>query len=194
MIAAIGALLTTRIRTVDSIPASFSAEELADRLRLAPAVYVGFLGGQAVAEDSTTVLDAEFMVYALTQNASGERARRRGDPTAIGAYEIIETVVPELHGMKIMAGAPPVRVPGTGTLTFKSLANLWAEQLDKEGVSLYAATFTVELTFTKGLPANIGDFIRFGAQYDIPPLSHYAGPLPAPAAAVDAADIVTLPQ
>lgn len=193
MVAAIAALLGNRVRTVDTVPASFSTEELADRLRLAPAVYVGFIGG-ASRDENAAVIDADFVVYALTQNASGERARRRGDATAIGAYEIIEAVAPALHGMAITAGAPPVAIDGTGTLSFTGINNLWAEQLDAEGVSLYSANFRVVLTFTAAAPGDLGDFETFSAQWDIAPQSHYRGDLPAPGADVDATQIVTLPQ
>ncbi len=193
MVDAVRALLGQRLRTVGSVPASFSAQELHDRLRGAPAVYVGFLGGQAVPSDTAVVLDARFAVYALTQSAAGEQARRRGDAVSIGAYDIIEAVSPRLHGLRITAGDPPVAVEGTGTLTFVEAANLWAEELDRAGVSLYSATFGIQLAFAPPDIDRLGVFATFVPQYDVPPFGPRSEPLSEPDTSVDAEDHVSLP-
>ena len=194
MVAAVRAQLGPNLCTVATVPAAFGAQELHDRLRAAPAVYVGFLGGQAVGSDTAAVLDARFALYAMTQSAGGELARRIGDARSLGAYDIIEAVAPALHGLRIQAGDPPVPVDGCGTLTFLDAANLWAEELDKEGVSLYSATFGVKIAFPAPATLGLGLFETFGAQYDVPPFGPRSEPLPEPSTAVDAEDILTLPQ
>lgn len=204
IVAAVQAALTVNgrsvVRIVETAPATFAAEELAERSRSAPAAYVAFLGGKPVSTDTCTILDAVFAVYALTANAAGEKARRRGDasPLGVGAYDILEFVTPTLEGMAITTpgvdGGKPQRVPGSGTLQFDDVANLWAKELDALGVSLYAAMFRVKLQFQRSLPTDIAAFQTFRAQWDIPPFETHTSPLPAADDTVDAEDVVSLPQ
>jgi phage gp37-like protein len=194
IVAAIKTLLGNKVKDVASVPASLSAEELVDRLRLAPAVYVGFLGGDDVSTDTNTILAAKFAVYALTENAAGEKARRRGDgsPLGIGAYDIIEAVLPTLNGMSITAGAPPAPVPGAGTLYLEQVFNLWAEELDRKGVSLYSAAFKVNLELaTPGADA-LAPFTSFQAQWQDPSESGETPPIAGDA--LTPTDKVILPQ
>lgn len=183
MIAAVKAALGATVKTVESLPAGFDAAELQRRRRVAPAVYIAFLGGSGLRE-TTPAIDATFAAFAMTEGAGDESARRRGGAVTIGAYEIMEAVAAKLDGLV---------VDGVGSLVLDDVANLFSDKLDAEGLSLYSASFKIPLAFQRAAPSALGSFQKFDAQYDIPPLSGYSGPLPAPAADVDAEDDVILP-
>lgn len=173
------------IRACESLPTNLTEQELTKRLRNAPAVYVSFLGGQAIRENEASI-EGEFVVYFLTRNAGGEKQRRTGDATAIGAYDLMQLCIPALQGLP---------VPDVGSLSLKSVANLFAETLDAQGMSLYSAAFAIPMAFeTPELGGNIAPFERFHADWVLAPGQHYDGDLPAPADAVAAQDDVNLPQ
>src|SRR5574341_1572838 len=122
-----------KVRQVDSLPGDWDADMLKRLLRRTPGVFVAFMGGQVNASHSAQ-LKAQWAVVAITGHASGEAARRRGDAQQIGAYEILEVVVPKLHGFKI---------DDEGTLKILDIANLYRGELDKQGVTAYAARFEI---------------------------------------------------
>lgn len=164
LIATIKALLGNRIRTVDSLPGDWDADMLRRLLRLCPAVLIVFAGGAPAAPGgSLAYLNANWVVYAVTANASGEAARRRGDAQQIGAYDILQLVVPKLHGHL---------VAGVGSLNFVRVENLFNASVEKQGLAVYAATFQLGMS----LPADIDlstltPFVTFDALYDTPPLA-----------------------
>lgn len=174
------------IRDCDSLPTNLTQQELQSRLRNAPAVYVSFLGGPAIPENEATI-EGEYVLYFLTRNVGGEKQRRVGDATAIGAYELMKIVIPAVNGL---------RIADVGSLTFKSLANLFAESLDAQGMSLYSAAFTIPMVFDTPDPpiGNVAPFETFHADWILPPGQTYTAALPAAADAVAAQDDVSLPQ
>jgi phage gp37-like protein len=175
------------IRDCDSLPTSLTEAEFNKRLRNAPAVYISFVGGNALPENEAAI-DGEFVLYFLTRNVGGERQRRTGDATAVGAYDLLQRVVPAVNGLVIA---------GVGSLIFKSIANLFNEQLDAQAVSLYSAAFTIPMVFDTPDPpigGNVAPFETFHADWILAPRQTYTGPLPAPAEDVAAQDDVSLPQ
>jgi phage gp37-like protein len=174
------------IRACESLPTNLTEQELLKRLRNAPAIYVAFLGGQALPENEAAI-DGEYVLYFLTRNAGGEKQRRTGDPTAAGAYDLMQYVVPAVQGLV---------VPDVGSLSLKSIANLFAESLDAQGLSLYSAAYTIPMVFATPDPngGNVAPFERFHADWVLAPGQTYTGDLPAAADAVAAQDDVTLPQ
>lgn len=166
-----------KVRTVDSLPGELTGELIKRLLIDAPAIYIAFLGGNARnAGGATASFTASWAVFAITRHASGQAARRRGDAsTEIGAYELIEIAVPRLHCFTIAE---------QGTLTFKSVQNLYSRDLDQKGVAIYAAQFEMPVSLDRVTdPDLLKPFETFNSKLDIPPFG-----------TTDAEDTVTLPQ
>lgn len=174
------------LRACESLPANFDVAEVRAHNRLAPAVYVAFLGGEAIEENELT-LNAEFAVFVLTSGGN-ELQRRRGAAPAqgTGAYALMMLILPLLHAYKL---------PKIGSLTCTGVHNLFSDALDGLGISLYSATFKVPLVLdaSDDPEGDLADFLKFHADYLVPP--HQAPqPLALPLEAPDASDDVILPQ
>jgi phage gp37-like protein len=131
--------LGSAVRAVDSLPAEFDDATLSRVLRQTPGVYVVFGGGQEPAPGGSEArMTANWLVYVITSHASGERARRRGDATTVGAYQLCETLMPALHAFT---------VPTIGTLFFAGLENLYDGARDNQGIAVYALTFQMNMNF-----------------------------------------------
>jgi phage gp37-like protein len=154
------------VRTVESLPDNFSAAEVKTRLRAAPAIYVTFLGGKP-REEASAMIDAEWGIFVLTMNASGERARRTGDATAVGAYELLELVIPAVQALSA----------ASGSFKLGGVNNLFKEELDRLGFSLYSASFTVPMVFQRS-DAALPAFETFHADWVKPPVSRPPPALP----------------
>lgn len=153
-----------KLRHVESLPGDWDADMLKRILLMAPGVFLAFMGGPVTA-GHTAQLKAQWAVIAVTGHASGEAARRRGDSQQIGAYEILEALVPKLHGFKI---------DDEGTLQIAEISNLYNGELDKRGVTVYAARFEILM----GLPADLdlatlNSFATFSAKYDLAPMERF---------------------
>lgn len=133
------AVLGAKVRQVDSLPADIDDEALKRLLRVTPGVFVVFDGGaDPDAGGSEAKLKAQWSVTAVTAHASGEKARRRGDAVQAGAYELIETLIPALHRLT---------VTGIGTFAFERIENRYDGELDKQGVAVYSAVFSMQINF-----------------------------------------------
>lgn len=156
------AVLVNRVRTVESLPGDWDEDTMKRVLRLTPGVFVVWAGGGAkVVGGVAASIQGLFAVYVVTAHASGEAARRRGDSQQAGAYELIETLVPALHGHK---------VPDMGSLSLVRVENLYNGAMDKQGVAIYGITFELPMT----MPATVDEdllapFETFNAKWDVPP-------------------------
>ncbi len=162
IIARVKALLTNKVKTVESIPAEIDDQTLHAILQRAPGVFVAFTGGAEPRRGQTaaTIL-ATFALLVVTNHASGEAARRRGDVTQIGAYEIFDTIIPGLNGYNLGADI--------GTPAFVRVENLFTPSADRKGAVLYSAVFQVPVTWPSDADlATLNAFQTFDAQYDIP--------------------------
>lgn len=176
LIAAIKGALGQNVKTVDSLPGNWDANMLSRLIVNAPAAYVAFLGGSAPGtSDTLAALSSLWGVYAVTTDPSGQATRRRGGPVSIGAYEILQRVVPTLHNLTIT---------DVGTLAFTGIDNLFTGTLAKQNLTIYEAQFKLPLTFENEVVTALDDFITFHADYDFAP----------PDGQIDAADQVTLDQ
>lgn len=162
LIARIRAVLGNRVRVVDSLPGDWDDDMLRRFAAQLPAVFIAFAGGGSRAPGATTFdIDGQWIVYVATGHASGQAARRRGDALQIGAYELVELLVPQLHLFK---------VPDTGTLMAVRVENLYTGSIDRQGLAVYALTFQLPMSMPLQLdPAVLDDFETFTAQYDVPP-------------------------
>lgn len=184
-----------RVREVDHKPDRLDADELARVLSMAPAAYVALLGLRRRDRPDGT-WDATWGVYLVAQNASGERARRRGDAATIGGYEMMQVAIAALDGWSPAAAAGEVEVT--------QAEQLQADAFEKLGRTVYGLVAEVAIEMPRGLlsPAagadaggGLAPFRTFDAAWDIPPHGNVAPPPPPPAdAARDAGDRITLAQ
>jgi len=167
----------------EALPATADLDaQLAARAKRFPAVFVAFLGGPAIGGD-TVLLDAEFAMLVVTMGAS-EATRREGKQ---GAVTILERLVPALHGHI---------VADIGSLSLASVTNLFAPALDEKGLSLYAASYRIKLPMELDAdPANnLAPLTTIHADWQLARPVDPAAPLPLPAGAADAVDVVSFPQ
>ena len=178
-----------RLKEVDHKPAKFDADELLRILNQAPAIYVAFLGWQRSPRLPGSV-NATFGAYLVAANASGERARRRGDEATIGAYEMAVVTAGSLDRWVPAGAAGPIEV--------QSCENLYATAFEKAGRTVYGLVCDVPVQIQDdwSTPTSLDDFITFHADQDIPPFGNVAKPPPAPTTGANRADAVvrvTLP-
>lgn len=150
------------LKSVESLPSDFDAAEFNRVLRSAPGVFVVFSGGSSVESPNNAQIRGQWTVVALTDNAGGELARRRGSQVQIGAYEIIERLVALLHDRTIV---------DVGTLKLQSVENLYNGALDNKGVAMYAAVFSLPMAFEINITdlSSLDDFIRFDSDTNFAP-------------------------
>ena len=184
-----------RLKEVDHKPAKFDADELLRILSMAPAIYVAFLGWQRSPRLPGSV-NATFGAYLVAANASGERARRRGDPATIGAYEMAVLTAATLDRWVPAGAAGPIEV--------QSCENLYATTFEKNGITVYGLVcdVPVQIQDAWGVPMNdagdatgappvtLDNFITFHGDQDIPPFGNVAKPPPAPTTGANRADAV----
>lgn len=150
IVAAVQGVLGQTVQTVETLPGAWDQDALALAFRKMPGVWVYFDGGQPGKGARGNRLNARFMVYAVTSHASGGRERQRGNGRQIGAYEIVERVVPVLAGQ----GAA-----GLGTLMFQGLRVLTPASAQRKGVAVYEMAFHLEMPFPAS--RDIGDLADF---------------------------------
>ena len=156
-----------KVRAVVAAPGDWDAEMLKRKLlAMVPCVLVVFAGGPNDALGGNTAgIDAHWRVIVATGHASGDAARRRGDSQEIGAYEIIERLIPRLDGFT---------VPDEGTLDLVELENLYSGEIDKQGLAIYGLTFTHTMAFPVSADAAlITPFVTFNDKFDLAPRALY---------------------
>ena len=159
VIAAASAALGPHVRECASLPGAWSAELLHRLFQQAPAVYIAWLGGQA-RQTNYPAINARLDVLIVTKNARGEKARRRGDASRIGAYDILETLVPTLHGLA---------TPG-GSLEVQAVNNVFNEATFATGATVYAIQCQAPCAFPRTAdPSNLDDFLLYHEDHTYEP-------------------------
>ncbi len=153
---------TPKVRNVETIPAEIDDQTLLSILQKAPGVFVAFTGGADQRPGQTAaVILATFALLVVTNHANGEAARRRGDTTQIGAYEIFETIIPGLNGYNLG--------DDVGTPAFVRIENLFTPGGDRKGAAMYSVVFQMPLSWPSDVDLSLlTPFQTFDAQYDIP--------------------------
>lgn len=147
------------VKTIQDLPGNWDDRTLDAARRNAPGIYVAWSGGRGEG-NSRAAISGRYAVYVVTDHASGERARRRGSDREVGAYEILEKIVPALHTLKI---------DGIGSLQLEQVDNLYSDTADKKGVVIYGAVFSIKMTFPAPLDANdLADFAIFHSISKVP--------------------------
>ena len=166
LLAAIKDALGNKVRTVESLPGNWDDDTLKRLLRQVPGVFVAWAGSQpANGRDGGVgaVTSGLWLVYVATGHASGEAARRLGDSQQVGAYELIDTLVPLLNGYLIK---------DEGTLSLTRVENLYSGTVDRQGLCLYALHFNLPMSWPTTVDeSTLTPFETFAPQYDTPPFS-----------------------
>ena len=194
LVVAITAALAGRVKAVESLPGNWDDDTMKRLLRQVPGVYVSWVGGQtANGRDGGVagMTNGVWIVYVATGHASGEAARRRGDSQQVGAYELLDILIPLLNGFV---------VPGEGSLSLVRVENLYSGTVDRQGLCLYAMHFNMPMSWpTTVNETGLTPFETFAPLYDIPAHSAgtehrkwLAGDLST--SKPDASDVINLPQ
>ena len=153
------------VRTITTLPGGWTRDTLTRMLQGAPGVYIAYLGG-AIKKECHEACNVGRFDAVIVNASARETDRRRGTQSQIGAYAMVERVVPAVHGLKI---------DNVGTLTVENINNLFNESTFDLGATVYAIQCTVPMC----LPINtsdsdLDDFETFAADYDIPAFANTA--------------------
>lgn len=145
------------VRTVETLPGPWDQDALALAFRSMPGVWVYFDGGAPGRTRGRIV--GRYLVYAVTSHASGGRERQRGNSRQIGAYEIVERVVPTLDQHK---------AADLGTLHFEGLRVLSPATAQRKGVAVYEMAFSLEMGFPAARDAGeLADFAIYSGTHQV---------------------------
>lgn len=154
LLAVAEAVFGNTVRTKESIPGGWTMDTLTRALQFAPGVYAAFHG--FVSGASADCLDGRFTVYVVNKGAS-EANRRKGNARVIGAYEMIELLLPRLSSMT---------VPEVGSLAVKGVDNLFRDAMFDLGGTVYGINLTlpnVSLDYQAD-ESRLVDFVLFHAE------------------------------
>ncbi|SDK31994.1 phage protein Gp37 [Billgrantia gudaonensis] len=147
------------VKTIADLPGRWNDKTLRAALRQVPGIYVAWGGARGDGNLTQPAANSRYVVYVVTGHASGERERRRGNARQVGAYELLERVVPAVHGLS---------VKGVGSLALESLDNLYSDLFDKEGVVVYGAAYRLNLVFPPAFDVNdLAPFEKYRATHEI---------------------------
>lgn len=157
LLAEVEAALGNTIRQRDSLPGGWTGDTLQRALQFAPGVFVGFNGmtpGQGEGYQN-----GRFSVYAVTKGVS-DADRRRGTARVIGAYDILEALLPRLDGLA---------VADVGTARVRGVDNLFRDAMFDLGGAVYAVQLELpNMPFDyRADEAGLDDFATFDAVYDL---------------------------
>lgn len=138
-------VLGDHVKTVEDLPGKWNQKTLRAALRKVPGVFVAWGGARGDGDLARPATQNRYVVYVVTSHASGERERRRGNARQVGAYELLERVVPAVHALT---------VPDVGSLALESIDNLYADHFDKEGVVVYAAAYRLKVLWPAAFDVN----------------------------------------
>lgn len=160
MIARCEKLVGKHVKAIKDLPGNWDDATLKAARREVPGIYIAWAGGSATPA-ARAGINSRYSVYVVTGQASGERSRRRGNGRDLGAYEILERIVPGLHGLS---------VDGIGTLQLERVDNLYSDRADQQGVVIYGAVFALnKMQFPSVLDAaDLADFTVFHVNHKVP--------------------------
>ncbi|SNT07673.1 phage protein Gp37 [Pseudomonas segetis] len=147
------------VRTIEDLPGNWDEQTLKAARRNVPGIYIAWSGGRGL-PGSRASMTSRYAVYVVTGQASGERERRRGNNRQVGAYELLERIVPAVHGLA---------VKDVGTLQLEQVDNLYSDRADQQGIVIYGAVYTLKTPFPAPLDANdLADFETYHANSRVP--------------------------
>ena len=160
LIALVNETMPGKLKKVAALPGQLNEALLKIIMAASPAVYFSYLGGSASKRYEQNGIWAMYLV-----TADGDiNARRGGDKRVIGAYDLIEFLLPVVNEHQIR------NVTDVGFMKFKQLQNLFTTGLDKQGVTIYAATFELSMPLEYQADVNsLSDFITYSADHSMAP-------------------------
>ena len=164
-----------RLKSVQPHPGAWDSATIQRMAVNAPGVWVAFAGGRDAGEYFPTI-NARWNCYIVTE-AAIRAARTRGDARAIGAYKIMQLLVPMLDGWApLEAQAEPEH-----RLQLAEISNRFSFEHDRRGLCVYEVGFVHDLDLTYAADGSeLDEFLTFGAEYSS-----------APEAEADATDDIT---
>lgn len=152
------ALFKNTVAVAEVLPSALNLAMLKDLLAAnkTPGIYTTFLGGVAT---NRGAINGRFDVYIITRHVGNHTARRRGDVTTIGAYEILAALIPKLHNSTVKE---------VGSLQLKNVRNMFSMQIEQAyKSSFYAVTFELpNMPFPDSFdPSSLADFKTFHAEH-----------------------------
>lgn len=131
ILAEVVAALERTVSKVETIPGGWTMDALTRALQFAPGVYCAFLGTSPGQNEGYHT--GRFTVYLVSKGAS-ETDRRRGNSRVIGAYDMLERLLPRLDGLDI---------PEVGRLRVSGVENLFRDALFDLGGTVYGITMNL---------------------------------------------------
>lgn len=162
IIAAIKTEFGNTLRQVDSHPGTWDEETLKQMSLAAPGVLVGFGDADGNESETDVVTNGKWHLYIVTAHANGQKARRRGDGRVIGAYEILERLVPLLHGHNVTDLSAGDDI---GTLNFERGINRFTFSIDRKGFLVYEVRYSMRMLLSRDVAANLEPFITYHADH-----------------------------
>ena len=157
LLAEVDAALGNTIRRRDSLPGGWTLDTLRRALQFAPGAYVAFQGAKPGARQGYH--DGRFTVYVVSKGAS-ESGRRRGNARVIGAYDMLERLLPRLSVLT---------VPDIGSIRIAGIENLFRDAMFDLGGTVYGINLelpNMPFDYAADL-ASLDDFVTFDARYDL---------------------------
>lgn len=125
------ATLGNVVKKIDTLPGGWTMETLKRALQVSPGVYVAFHGLKPSGVDG--YFDGRFSVYTVSKGAS-EAVRRRGNARVIGAYDMVELLVPVLNVLE---------VADVGSAEVSGADNLFRDAMFDLGGTVYGINLTM---------------------------------------------------
>lgn len=153
----------TALKHVEAIPSSWDSETIKRMFVGTPGVFLSWgvqRGERSTHNTAELIVLWEFDI--VTSHEGKEAPRRRGDNRALGAYEVVERLIPLLHGWT---------VPNEGTLQFETAENKFSANNERNGLTVYGALFSMPMQMDGGeeTPDDLDDFLRFVGDFDVAP-------------------------
>jgi hypothetical protein len=166
------------LKHVEAIQSSWDTDTIKRMYLGTPGVFLSWgVQRSQRSTDNTAELIVLWEFDIVTSHEGKESSRRRGDSRAIGAYEIVERLIPLLHGWT---------VPGEGSLQIETGENKFSAANERNGLTVYGVLFSMPMTMgaVDEEPSDLEPFLRFHADWDQAPADGQ----------LEAQDRVTLPQ
>jgi len=156
IIAACIAALNGKARDAESLPGGWTLDMLQRSLQIAPCVYVAYQGstpGQDFYKHK-----GRFTVYTVSKGST-EPQRRRGNSRVMGAYDMLERLLPALS---ILA------VPDIGQLKVTGVENLFRDAMFELGGTVYGIQCELpNMPFDPPDISSLQDFVTWHAEHQV---------------------------
>ncbi len=142
------ATLGRAVREVETHPGRWGKEVITQMLSNAPGVYVGFSTG-SYKDSGGDVLQSQWHVYVVARSLNGK--------TEAGVYQLIERLLPALHGLDL---------DQSDALRFQRVKNLFSFAEAKHGFSCYEMVFELPMNWPDLIDASaLDDWLRYTADH-----------------------------